>query len=234
VEAQVTRWERRLLLGGAIVLAVVCSALFARAVIGQRAADYAHAQARAAILVSATVPRSDFADRTMLGWTGSTGQIRYWQALQRFRLISKRAIEAAGLTAMSSLGLIYDLAQTEAYLRREAVRGSTSAIRSRLYDMLGLAYFDDALLHAGQVPVGPALEAKAVGAFRQAVLADGTNEAAKTNLEFLLRKKLGQQQPPAGPTKPAQDTNRADNGTSEPSGLPSYFGAIGKKIRGGF
>lgn len=229
-----TRREKRLLLGGAIVLAVVCSALFARAVLEQRAADYAHAQARAAILVSATAPRSDFADRTMLNWSGATGQVRYWQALQRFRLVDARATAAAGLTSLPSLALIFDLQQTEAYLRKEAQNADASATRSRLYDMLGLAYVDDAVLHAGQVPVAPALDRKAIGAFRQAVLTDGTNEAAKTNLELLLRQQLSQEKPPGPPSKPLPDTNRADQGPPGPSGLPYYFGVIGKKIRGGF
>jgi hypothetical protein len=223
-----------MLLGGAIVLAVVCSALFARAVFAQRAADYAQAQARAAILVSATAPRSDLADRTMLSWSGATGQVRYWQALQRFRLIARRATAAAGLTSLLGLGVIFDLQQTEAYLRQAALEADTSAAGSRLYDMLGLAYFDDAELHAGQVPVGPALDAKAISAFRQAVVVDGTNEAAKTNLELLLRRQLSQRQPSTKPTKPLPDTNRADNGPDGPSGLPSYFGTVGKRIRGGF
>ncbi len=229
-----TRRERWILLGGAIVLALVCSALFARAVLAQRAADYAHAQARAAILVSATAPRSDFADRTMLGWSGATGQVRYWQALQRFRLVAARATAATEVTVLPSLALIFDLEQTEAYLRQVALEAGTKATSSRLYDMLGLAYYDDALLHAGQVPVEPALIVKAIDAFRQAVLLDGTNEAAKTNLELLLREQLSQRPPPAPPTKPLPDTNRADQGPPGPAGLPDYFGVVGKRIRGGF
>jgi hypothetical protein len=230
-----TRREKRILLVGAIVLAVVCALLFARAVLAQRASDYAHAQARAAILVSATAPSSDVADRTMLGWSGATGQVRYWQALQRFRLVAARATAATQVTVVPSfIGLSFNLEQTEAYLRQAALEAGTNATRSRLYDMLGLAYYDDAALHAGQVPVGPALDAKAISAFRLAVLVDGTNEAAKTNLELLLREQLSQQQPPPPATKPVPDTNRADNGPDGPTGLPSFFGAFGKKIRGGF
>jgi hypothetical protein len=229
-----TRRERWILLGGAIVLALVCSLLFARAVLAQRAADYAHAQARAAILVRETTPRSDFADQTMLGLSGATGQVRYWQALQRFRLVAARAVAATEVTVLPSLTLIFDLEQTEAYLRQVAAEAGTKGAGSRLYDMLGLAYYDDAVLHAGQVPVEPALIVKAIDAFRQAVLLDGSNEAAKTNLEFLLRKQLSQQ-PPKGPaTKPVPDTNRADQGPDSPSGLPNYYGVVGKRIRGGF
>ena len=229
-----TRREKRVLLGGAIVLAVVCSLLFARAVLAQRAADYAHAQARAAILVSAKAPTADAADRTMLGWSGATGQVRYWRALQRFRLVAAQAVAATEVTVLPSLGLIFNLEQTEAYLRQEAVEAETDAARSRLYDMLGLAYYDDAELHSGQVPVEPALDAKAIDAFQQAVLLDGTNEEAKTNLEFLLRKVLSRQKPQTGPTKVLPDTNRADQGPDDPAGLPNYYGVAGKRIRGGF
>jgi hypothetical protein len=229
-----TRNERRILLGGAIVLAVVCSALFARAVLAQRAADYAHAQARAAILLSAHAPRPDLADRTMLDWSGATGQVRYWQALQRLRLVAARATDSINYTLTPSLALIFKLEQTETYLHREAVEADTSAARSRLWDMLGLAYFDDAELHAGQVPVEPALIRKAIGAFRQAVVVDGTNEAAKTNLELLLRKVLKSQQEKAPPTKAVPDTQRAEGGVQDSNSPPSLDGSIGPRFRGGF
>lgn len=229
-----TRREKRILLGGAIVLAVLCGLLFARAVLAQRAADYAHAQARAAILVSAKAPTADVAERAMLRWTGATEQVRYWQALQRFRVIAARAVEATEVTVLPSLELIFNLEQTEAYLRAVAAEADTDASRSRLYDMLGLAYYDDAELHSGQVPVEPALDAKAISAFRQAVLLDGTNEEAKTNLELLLRKVLARSKGPKATANPLPDTNRADQGPDGPTGLPDLYGVAGKKIRGGF
>ncbi|HET6848460.1 MAG TPA: hypothetical protein VFH74_06355, partial [Gaiellales bacterium] len=74
--------ERKALLAVAIVLALVCSLLFARAVLARRTADFARAQVRAALLSSNKAPASDFFERTMLGWTGETQQLRYWQALQ--------------------------------------------------------------------------------------------------------------------------------------------------------
>jgi len=229
-----TRRERRVLFGGTIALAIVCSALFARAVLAQRAADYAHAQARAAILPSPAVPRPDFADRTMLSWSGATGQVRYWQALQRFRIVAARATEATQVTVGPTYGLLFSLEETETYLHQAAVEAGTSAIRSRLYDMLGLAYYADALLHAGPGPVEPALEAKSIGSFRQAVLVDGANEAAKTNLEVLLRKQLSHKHPKTKGAKAVPDTTRSAGGPQGANGLPAENGAIGKKFRGGF
>jgi hypothetical protein len=230
-----TRRERRALFGGAVVLAIVCSALFARAVFAQRAADYAHDQVRAAILASPAAPTPDLADRTMLSWTGATGQVHYWQALQRFRLVTGRATEALQYSFAPSFALIFDVEQTETYLRQAAVEAGTSAASSRLYDMLGLTYYADAELHAGQFPVEPALEAKAIGAFQEAVLADGTNDAAKTNLELLLRRQLRRQKATPQPTKGVQDTQRAESQSADPSGgLPMENGSIGPRFRGGF
>src|SRR5262249_48235679 len=160
-------------------------------------------------------------------------QVRYWKALQRFRLVAARATAATEVTVEPPLELIFNVEATEAYLRKEALAADTSATKSRLYDMLGLAYYNDAALHAGQVPVEPALEVKAIDAFRQAVLLDGTNEAAKTNLELLLRKQLSRQHPPTPPTPPLPDTQRADNIADDPAGLPAYFGAVGKRFRKG-
>jgi len=230
-----TRRERRALFGGAIVLAIVCSALFARAVFAQRAEDYAQAQVRAAIVGSPSAPTPDQADRTMLSWSGATGQVRYWQALQRFELVAARATDATRYTVSASLALIFNVEQTETYLRHAAVDAGTSATRSRLYDMLGLAYYLDAELHAGQAPVGPALVGKAIGAFREAVLADETNDAAKTNLELLLRKQLSNQSAKPHPTNGVQDTQRAEGESADPTGgLPMENGAVGPRFRGGY
>jgi len=100
--------------------------------------------------------------------------------------------------------------------------------------MLGLAYYYDAVLHAGQGPVEPALDNKAIGAFRQAVLVDETNGAAKTNLELVLRKQLSLKPKPLNHTKPIPDTSRVNIDPGGPNGLPQENGGHGKRFTGGF
>jgi hypothetical protein len=170
------RGERRALLAAAIVLALTCAVLFARAVLARRAADLFQAQARAALLSSKTPPASDVAARTMIGWSGGTGELRYWQALQRFRVMSAEASRATQFTLSPTLPLVFKAEQTVTYLRVLATQAGSPALRSRLEDMLGLAYFYDALLHAGEEPVESELEQRAVGAFREAVLIDNSND----------------------------------------------------------
>ncbi|HEY3549981.1 MAG TPA: hypothetical protein VGK69_02855 [Gaiellaceae bacterium] len=228
-----TRRERKALLVCAIVLALVCSLLFARAVLARRTADLTRAQVRAALLSSPRPPASDFAERTMLSWSGGTGQFRYWQALQRFRIVAADASQSAQFTLLPQLSLVFKLEQTVASLRGVAAHDGSPARRSRLEDMLGLAYFYDAELHQGEEPVEPELEGRAIAAFRQAVLLDSLNDAAKTNLEVLLRRRRSQR----GHTvrqNPAPDQSRIENLAQSANGLASMNGAVGRRVHGGY
>jgi hypothetical protein len=229
-----TRRERGVLLAVAIVLAIVCSALFARAVVAQRAVDFARAQARAALLPERTTPTSDVAARTMLDWSGGTEQLHYWQALQRFRVVTKAALNAAQYTVGPPLSLVFRLEETVTYLRSAALSARSPALRSRLDDILGLAYYDDARLHAGEEPIAPQLERHAAAAFRQAVLSDGSNDAAKTNLEVLLRILQAERPPKARSVPPKPDTTRGEGLLGGPSGFPEMNGAVGPHTRGGY
>jgi hypothetical protein len=229
-----TRGERKALLAGAIALALVCSLLFARAVLARRTADFARAQVRAALLASKTSPSSDVAERTMLGWSGETANLRYWQALQRFRLVTAEVRPSTKYTLQPTLPLVFKLEQTESALRGIAAQDGSLARRSRLLDMLGLAYFYDAALHQGQVPVEPELEKRAIGAFRQAVLLDSSNDAAKTNLEVLLRRLLRNRKQHASGPKPVPDTSRVNSLIQSANGLASMNGAVGRRIHGGY
>jgi len=229
-----TRRERRGLLLGAIVLALVCSALFARAVLAQRAADLARAQARAAILPEPTTPSSDIASRTMLDWSGGNEQLQYWQALQRFKLVHAAVRGAAQYSLAPSLSLVFKLEQTVTYLRTAAPNGGSRAHRSQLEDMLGLAYYDDARLHQGEEPIEPQLDRRAIAAFRAAILLDASNDAAKTNLEVLLRSLHQTAQPTTPHQTPAPDSARADNLVQSSNGFPSMNGAVGRRIHGGY
>lgn len=229
-----TRHERRVLLAAAIVLAVICSALFARAVLAQRAADLAHAQARAALVPLPTTPASDFTQRTMLAWSGGTEQMRYWQALQRFRLVTTAAQGAANYTLLPPLPLIFKLEETVAWLRKVATEDSSPSRRSRLEDMLGLAYYVDAELHRGEIPVEPELDGRAIAAFRSAVLLDGSDDAAKTNLEVLLRKQLASKKPVEQHPPPVPDLSRVQALLQSANGIPSQNGAVGRRLHGGY
>jgi hypothetical protein len=229
-----TRGERRALLGCAGVLALACSFLFARAVLARHAADFFRAQARAALVSSPKAPASDVAARTMLGWSGGTGQLRYWQALQRFRVVTAEASQSTQYTLSPTLPLVFKLEETVTYLRSLAARDGSRARRSRLEDMLGLAYFYDAALHAGEEPVEPELEGKAVTAFRQAVLLDGSNDAAKTNLEVLLGKLLRSRKSHTAHQKPIPDTARVNSLIQSANGLASMNGAVGRRVHGGY
>lgn len=229
-----TRRERRALLAGAILLAIVCSALFARAVFAQRAADLARAQARAALLPERTTPASDAAARAMLGWSGGTEQLHYWQALQRFRLVMPAALQATKYTVAPSLSLVFRIEETVTYLRSAALDARSPELRSRLEDLLGLAYYDDARLHAGEQPIAPQLERHAAAAFRQAVLSDGSNDAAKTNLEVVLRKLQASRRASGGNPKPPPDTSRVEGGLDSTNGFPQMNGAHGRRFHGGY
>ncbi len=229
-----TRSERRWLLAGAIVLAIVCSALFARAVLAQRTADLARTQARAALLPAPKSPASDFAERAMLGWSGATDQMRYWQALQRFRLVTTEASGATQYTLLPALPLIFKLEETVSSLKRTAAEDDSRQRRSRLEDMLGLAYFYDAKLHPGEIPVEPQLEGSATAAFRSAVLLDGSDDAAKTNLELLLRKQRQTQSPQTQHPKLLPDLIRVLGLVQGANGLPSQNGAVGRRFHGGY
>lgn len=229
-----TRRERRTLLAAALLLALVCSALFARAVFAQRASDLSRAQARAALLPERTWPSSDAVTRTMLDWSGGSEQGRYWQALQRFRVVTAEAQRATQYTLSPSLPLVFKLEQTVIYLRGAAANGGSRAHRSLLEDMLGLAYYADAELHRGQDPIEPELDRKAVAAFRRAVLLDPSNEAAKTNLEVLLRKVHRSRPATAPQANPLPDQARADRLVESANGLPSMNGAVGRRIHGGY
>ena len=228
-----TRGERKVLLVCAVVLALVCSLLFARAVLARRTANLARAQVRAALLSSPKSPASDFAERAMLGWSGGTEQLRYWQALQRFRVVTADARSSAQYTLLPQLPLVFKLEQMVASLRGVAAKDGSPARRSRLEDMLGLAYFYDAELHQGEVPVAPELEAKAIAAFRQAVLLDSSNDAAKTNLEVLLRKRRSQKGHTVRQTA-APDQSRIENLAESANGLASMNGAVGRRVHGGY
>lgn len=229
-----TRGEQRVLLGAAIMLGIVCSVLFARAVLAQRAADFARAQERAALLSYKASPTSDVADRTMLGWSGATEQVRFWEALQRFRFIGTEAKRAAQYTLQPPLTMMYQLGVTETALRKTAVEDHSRTRRSRLEDMLGLAYYYDAELHRGEFPVEPELDSRAVAAFRQAVLLDGTNAAAKTNLELLLRKQLQERRGKTKKTPALPGQSRAQNQLQSAVGHPSQNGSVGKRVSGGY
>jgi hypothetical protein len=229
-----TRRERWGLLGVAIMLAIVCCALFARAVLAQRAVDLSRAEARAALFAKPTMPATDAAALAMLDWSGGTGQLHYWQALQRFRVVTGEAVRAAQFTIGPNLALVYRLESTATYLRTAALDASSPALRSRLEDMLGLALYDDARLHAGEAPIAPELEQRAVVAFRQAVLMDGSNDAAKTNLEVLLRKVGTIPRPPSAHAKPAPDLKRAQGLVRGPKQFPEFNGDHGLRIRGGY
>jgi hypothetical protein len=230
----VTRRERSALLAGAVVLALFCSALFARAMLVRRTDDFARAQARAALLSSRTSPTSDAAERAMLGWSGETEQLRYWQALQRFRVVTAEASQSTQYTLLPTLPLVFRLEQTVTYLRGLAGKEGSRARRSRIEDMLGLAYFYDAALHEGEQPIEPELEGKAIAAFRQAVLLDGSNDAAKTNVEVLLRKRKGSRSPHTANQKPVPDQSRVDTLIQSANGLPSLNGAVGRRVHGGY
>lgn len=226
--------ERKALLAVAIVLALVCSLLFARAVLARRTADFARAQVRAALLSSNKAPASDFFERTMLGWTGETQQLRYWQALQRFRVVTAEARPSTQYTLLPALPLVFKLEQTVTSLRAVAARDGSRARRSRLEDMIGLAYFYDAGLHQGEEPVAPELERRAIAAFRQAVLLDRSNDAAKTNLEVLLRRELGRHTSHTVQQTPAPDQARVNSLVAGTNGIASMNGAVGRRIHGGY
>jgi hypothetical protein len=228
-----TRRERRVLLVCAVVLALVCSLLFTRAVLARRTADLARSQVRAALLVTPTAPAADFAERTMLSWSGGTGQLRYWQALQRFRLVAAAARQSTQYTLLPQLSLVFKLEQMVASLRAVTAQDGSPVRRSRLEDMLGLAYFYDAELHQGEFPVEPELEGRAIAAFRQAVLLDSSNDAAKTNLEVALRKQKTQK-PHTVKQPPAPDQSRIESLPQSAKGLTSLNGAVGRRVRGGY
>jgi hypothetical protein len=99
--------------------------------------------------------------------------------------------------------------------------------------MLGLAYYYDAGLHQGQVPVEPQLAGRAIAAFRQAVQLDGSNDAAKTNLEVLLRRQRNRKQGTPHQT-PAPDQARVNGLIDSANGLASMNGAVGRRINGGY
>lgn len=229
-----TRRERRALLGAAIVLAAVCAALFARAVLAQRAADLSRGEARAALLPTRQPPRSDGAARGMLEWSGAIDQMRFWQALQRFHVVSARAKTAAQYTLVP-LGLIAELDAAEASLKRAAAEAGSPRRRSRLDDMLGLAYVYDATLHRGQEPIEPQLEAKAIVAFRHAALLDSQDDDAKTNLELLLRRQLRRKRRQQAERQgPLPDEARVQNLLQDAAGLPAQNGSVGRHFSGGY
>lgn len=228
-----TRRERRWLLVCAIVLALVCCALFARAVLAERAAGLARAQARAALLPTRTPPASDVFERAMLDWTGASGQMRFWQALQRFRTVAADA-RRAGQYTLAPLPLIFRLEQTIAALQRTAAEDHSRQRRSRLEDMIGLAYFYDATLHRGEDPVEPQLEGKAAVAFRRAILLDRSNNTAKTNLEWLLRRQLRRKKGHAGQSEPVPGQTRAEGAIQSAIGIPSQNGSVGRRFSGGY
>jgi len=229
-----TRWERRAFLGCAIVLALLCSVLFARALVVRRTADLARAQVRAALLSARTSPKFDVVERTMLGWSGGTEQLRYWHALQRFRVVSAEASQSTQYTLLPTLPLVFKLEQTVTYLRQLAQQDGSRTRRSRLEDMVGLAYLSDASLHQGEEPVEPALKRRAIDAFRQAVLLDSSNDAAKTNLELVLRQLQRSHKSRTGNQKPVPDTARVDSLVQSANGLASMNGAVGRRVHGGY
>jgi hypothetical protein len=228
-----TRGERKALLACAIVLALACSLLFARALLAREASDLFRAQARAALLPAPTAPRSNFAARTMLGWSGGDAQLRYWQALQRFRLMAAEVSPSTQYTLLPKLSLVFKLEQTVTSLRALAAKEGSRARRSRLEDMIGLAYFYDAGVHQGEEPVEPELEKRAIEAFRQAVLLDHSNNAAKTNLELLLRR-LRRPRTNTTHQKPVPDESRVNALVRGTNGLTSLNGAVGRRFHGGY
>ena len=228
-----TRAERRWLLAGAIMLAVVCSALFARAVLAQRAADLARAQARAALLPTRKSLASDATQRAMLAWTGAAEQMRFWQEVQRFRTVVADA-RRAGQYTLSPLPLVFKLEQTVTSLQSAAARDHSRERRSRLEEMIGLSYYYDARLHRGEEPAEPQLEGKAAAAFRHAVLLDASNNGAKTNLEWLLRKQLRRQKRNAGTSKPVPGQTRAEGAMQSAIGIPGQHGSVGRRFSGGY
>jgi hypothetical protein len=229
-----TRGERRAFLVGAIVLTLVCGVLFARAFVARRTADLARAQVRAALVSSRSSPSFDAAERTMLGWSGETEQLRYWQALQRFRVVTAEASQSTQYSLLPTLSLVFKLEQTVTSLRGVEGRDGSRARRSRLEDMIGLAYFYDALLHQGEEPAEPDLEQRAIAAFQQAVLLDSSNDAAKTNLEVLLRRLQRSRKSHTVQQKPVPDTARVDSLIQSANGLASMNGAVGRRIHGGY
>jgi hypothetical protein len=229
-----TRGERRFLLAGAVVLALVCAAFFARAVLAQRAADVAHGQVSAALFARASSPSSDAVDRAMLRWSGATGELRYWQALQRFRSVARGAKRTTQYTLSPSLPLVFRLEETVSELEKTAATPDTPERRSRLEDMLGLGFYYDALIHQGEDPVEPELDGKAIAAFRQAVLLDSSNDAAKSNLELVLLKQRQLHKVSTPHQKPIPDTGRSDQLIQSATGLPNMNGARGRRIRGGY
>jgi hypothetical protein len=148
--------------------------------------------------------------------------------------VTARARQSTQYTLAPTLSLVFKLEATESALRAVAAADGSRARRSRLEDMLGLAYFYDASLHQGEEPVQPQLERRAVTAFRQAVLLDGSNDAAKTNLEVLLRKLQGSRRGPTSKQPPVPDTSRVDNLILNANGLPSMNGAVGRRVHGGY
>lgn len=229
-----TRREKRSLLVAAIVLSVVCAVLFARAVVAQGAADLARAQARAALLPAKTSPSSDPVERALLDLSGASEQLHYWQALQRFRLVTQRAKVAEQYTLLP-LSIIFALDETAVSLAKSAAQDGSRARRSRLETMLGLTYVYDAELHRNQDLAEPQLTVSAIGAFRTAVLLDSSNNDAKTNLELLLqrqRRHIEQQQ--SKYQKPLPGQSRAENALEKGGGLPSQNGAVGRHFTGGY
>lgn len=229
-----TKGERRSLLGIALVLSLVCCALFARAVLAKRADDLARAQARAALLPTLKSPSSDGPGRSMLEWTGAIDQTRFWQALQRFRVISQQ-VETALQYTVVPLTLISRLDAAEAALRTAVTQQHARGRRSRLENMLGLAYAYNARLHHGQEPIEPQLDGKAIVAFRRAVSLDGSDDDAKTNLELLLRqqqrreRKRQKEQPKLAPAQA-----RSQNLMPSATGIPGQNGSVGRHFSGGY
>src|SRR5581483_3739763 len=181
-----------------------------------------------------TAPSVDAADRTMLDWSGASGELRYWQALQRFRLAAHGAKRSTKYTLSASLPLVFKLEETVTELEKAAEAPDSRARRSRLEDMLGLGYYYDALIHQGQDPVEPELDGKAIAAFRQAVLLNSSNDAAKTNLELVLLKLRSLHKVSTPHQKPIPDQGRVDNLIQSANGLPSMNGAVGRRIHGGY
>ena len=100
--------------------------------------------------------------------------------------------------------------------------------------MLGLGFYYDALIHQGEDPVEPELDGKAIAAFRQAVLLDSSNDAAKSNLELVLLKQRQLHKVSTPHQKPIPDTGRSDQLIQSATGLPNMNGARGRRIRGGY
>jgi hypothetical protein len=45
---------------------------------------------------------------------------------------------------------------------------------------------------------------------------------------------LSRQQPPTKTPDPVPDTQRSDNGADGPTGIPSWYGAVGRRFSKGF